>query len=111
MDHSTAEHDFDFLPGHWRVQHRRLRERLAGNDEWQVFDGTSTAQAILGGQGVVDDNVLNLPAGAGHIRPCQRRSCARNFCSSPSSCSNRVRVRRSKERRGCRSGVPRVSPL
>ena len=64
MDHSTAEHDFDFLAGHWRVQHRRLRERLAGNDEWQVFDGSCAAQLILGGQGIVDDNVLNLPAGS-----------------------------------------------
>jgi len=63
MDAST-EHDFDFLHGHWRVHHRRLRERLAGNDEWQTFDGRSTVQPLLGGQGNVDDNLLNLPAGA-----------------------------------------------
>ena len=63
MDHSS-ERDFDFLTGRWRVFHRRLRERLAGNDEWQEFDGTCAAQPILGGQGNFDDNVLNLPGGA-----------------------------------------------
>jgi hypothetical protein len=63
MDHSS-EHDFDFLAGRWRVLHRRLRERLAGSQEWQEFDGTCAMQAMLGGQGNVDDNVLNLPAGA-----------------------------------------------
>ena len=63
MDQST-QNDFDFLFGRWRVHHRRLRERLAGSDEWQEFDGTSVAQPILGGLGNVDDNVLNLPAGA-----------------------------------------------
>ena len=59
MDAST-ERDFDFLHGHWRVHHRRLRERLAGNDEWQTFDGVSTVQPLLGGQGNVDDNVFAL---------------------------------------------------
>lgn len=60
------KHDFDFLIGRWRVLHRRLRERLAGNDEWQEFDGTCAMQTLLGGQGNVDDNVLNLPAGTYH---------------------------------------------
>ena len=63
MDQSS-EHDFDFLTGHWRVLHRRLRERLAGIEEWQEFDGTCVMQTMLGGQGNIDDNVLNLPAGA-----------------------------------------------
>lgn len=62
MDDSS-ERDFDFLAGRWRVLHRRLRERLSGSEDWQEFDGTCAMQAILGGQGNVDDNVLNLPAG------------------------------------------------
>src|SRR5207244_8679775 len=62
MEHST-KNDFDFLFGRWRVHHRRLRERLAGCNEWQEFDGTSVAQPILGGLGNIDDNLLNLPAG------------------------------------------------
>ena len=60
---SSAVHDFDFYMGSWRVHHRRLKERLAGNDEWQEFEGTSTAWPILGGAGNIDDNVLELPAG------------------------------------------------
>ncbi len=59
----SAVHDFDFYMGSWRVHHRRLKERLAGSDEWQEFEGTSVAWPILDGAGNVDDNVLELPAG------------------------------------------------
>jgi hypothetical protein len=55
-----AVHDFDFYMGTWRVRHRRLKERLAGNDEWQEFEGTSTAWPILDGAGNIDDNVLRF---------------------------------------------------
>lgn len=60
----SSAHDFDFLHGHWHVSHRRLRERLCGNGDWQTFDGTCSAQAILGGGGNVDDNLLHLPGGS-----------------------------------------------
>ena len=60
---TSAVHDFDFYMGSWRIHHRRLKERLAGNDEWEEFDGTSVAWSLLGGAGNVDDNVLELPAG------------------------------------------------
>lgn len=60
----TSEHDFDFLHGHWRVEHHRLRERLNGCTEWERFDGTCTAWPVLGGQGNVDDNLLHLPGGS-----------------------------------------------
>jgi len=67
MDHATHQgstvHDFDFLIGNWKVLHRRRRVRLAGNDEWEEFDGTCAAQLLLGGAANLDDNVLNLPAG------------------------------------------------
>ena len=56
-------HDFDFYIGTWHVHHRRLKERLVGSDEWQEFDGTSTAWTLLDGAGNVDDNVLELPDG------------------------------------------------
>jgi hypothetical protein len=62
MSRST-KNDFDFLFGRWRVFHRRLRERLAGCNEWQEFEGTSEARPTLGGLGNMDDNLLNLPAG------------------------------------------------
>ena len=63
VEPGSAVHDFDFYWGKWRVHHRRLKERLAGSDAWQEFEGTSEAWPLLGGAGNVDDNVLELPAG------------------------------------------------
>ncbi len=63
MDQST-EHDFDFLIGNWRVQHRRLRERMAGSVDWEIFDGTSATVRTLGGLGNLEDNLINLPGGS-----------------------------------------------
>ena len=63
VEPGSSVHDFDFYWGKWRVRHRRLKERLAGSDEWQEFEGTSHAWPLLGGAGNVDDNVLELPAG------------------------------------------------
>lgn len=53
--------DFDFLVGSWRVHHRRLKERLAGNHDWIEFEGTCVMQKILGGAGTLDENVLDIP--------------------------------------------------
>jgi hypothetical protein len=64
VEPGPAVHAFDFYMGKWHVRHRRLNERLAGSDEWQEFEGTSEAWPILGGAGNIDDNVLELPAGA-----------------------------------------------
>lgn len=61
---TTSTHDFDFLHGHWRVDHHRLRERLCACTDWDRFDGTCTAWPLLGGQGNVDDNLLHLPGGS-----------------------------------------------
>lgn len=55
--------DWDWLVGSWAVRHRRLKERLAGNTEWEEFDGSCVNWPLLGGAGNVDDNVLELPAG------------------------------------------------
>jgi hypothetical protein len=52
MSNST---DFDFWPGEWRVHNRWLRERLAGSDEWEEFEATSTARKILDGHGNEDE--------------------------------------------------------
>ena len=56
--------DWTFIYGSWRVHHRRLVARLAGSDEWQEFEGTSTFWPLMEGAGNVDDNWLDLPAGA-----------------------------------------------
>src|SRR5262249_4491711 len=55
--------DFDFFIGKWRVHHRRLKERLAHNDDWEEFEGTSSVLRILGGLGNMDDNIIELPSG------------------------------------------------
>lgn len=60
----ATSHDFDFLFGCWTVQHRRLKHRLAGSDEWEEFDGTCKAWPTLGGNGNIDDNVVNIPSGS-----------------------------------------------
>jgi len=60
---ARGQRDFDFLKGRWHVLHRRLAKRLSNSTDWEQFDGTMTSQAILGGQGNIDDNVLNHPAG------------------------------------------------
>jgi len=56
-----ALHDFDFLVGHWRVHHRKLKVRLANNHEWVEFEGTLSSQPLMGGYSNVDDLVLNVP--------------------------------------------------
>ncbi len=44
---TSSRHDFDFIIGSWRVHHRKLRERLAGSNDWFEFDGTAQAFKIL----------------------------------------------------------------
>ena len=46
--------DFDFWMGEWTVHNRRLRERLAGSDDWDEFEAESKAWPILGGLGNED---------------------------------------------------------
>ncbi len=55
---------FDFFHGRWRVAHRRLKSRLSGCTAWEEFVGSCVVRPLLGGAGNVDDNVIELPAGA-----------------------------------------------
>lgn len=55
--------DFDFIIGHWVVEHRRLNARLQGCTDWTHFSGTCSTHQILEGFGNVEDNVLNFPDG------------------------------------------------
>jgi hypothetical protein len=47
--------DFDFLHGRWRIDHRLLKERLAGCEEWQEFSTALECRPILGGAGNLDE--------------------------------------------------------
>ena len=60
---TAHEHDWDWLVGNWDVSHRRLKVRLAGNDEWQEFKGRSAFWRMMGGLANVDDNVVEIPSG------------------------------------------------
>jgi hypothetical protein len=43
--------DFDFLHGRWRVRNERLRERLAGSTDWEIFESLVACEPVLGGLG------------------------------------------------------------
>jgi len=55
VESTGTARDFDFFMGSWKVHNRRLRERLAGSDEWDEFDATSVARPILDGMGNEDE--------------------------------------------------------
>ena len=65
LGQSTLPHrrDWDWLTGNWDVWHRRLKERLAGSNDWAEFGGKSSFWHTLGGLGNVDDDLLYLPGG------------------------------------------------
>jgi hypothetical protein len=54
-------HDFDFLVGHWKAHHRKLKQRLANDHEWIEFEGTLLNQPLMGSYSNVDDTVLSVP--------------------------------------------------
>lgn len=49
-------HDFDFLHGRWKIDHRVLKARLADATEWRQFTTHMTCRPILGGAGNIDEN-------------------------------------------------------
>lgn len=58
--HDTARktdgrHDFDFIHGRWQVQSERLRERLAGSTDWEVFNATDECRPLLDGGGNLEE--------------------------------------------------------
>ncbi|UIJ46568.1 hypothetical protein LZK98_06355 [Sphingomonas cannabina] len=63
LDLSARAHDWDWLVGNWDVWHRRLKERLAGSNDWQEFAGKSALWPTLGGLGTIDDNIVDIPSG------------------------------------------------
>lgn len=57
--------DFDFFMGRWNSQHRRLKERLTGCQEWEAFEGITDARHILGGMGNIDEITMARADGPG----------------------------------------------
>jgi hypothetical protein len=55
-----GRHDFDFLHGHWQSRQRKLRQRLAGCQDWDEFAADLHCRPVLGGLGNFDE--LSSPA-------------------------------------------------
>ncbi|MEH6414671.1 NIPSNAP family protein [Pseudomonas sp. CGJS7] len=51
---ADGRHDFDFLHGRWQVHNQRLRQRLSGSQDWEIFPATQTCAPVLAGLGNVD---------------------------------------------------------
>ena len=58
-----GRHDFDFYHGHWHVRNERLRQRLAGSDDWETFEATQRCRPLLDGIGNLDDFVTEWSGG------------------------------------------------
>lgn len=46
---TASRTDFDYFLGTWRVEHRRLRQRLVGSTDWEEFPGRTHCQQLFGG--------------------------------------------------------------
>lgn len=62
-DTERAPDDWAFLAGRWTVRHRKLRKRLAGSRDWDLFGGTFVNWPTLGGSGNAGDNLMEAPSG------------------------------------------------
>lgn len=70
LTHSSdsALHDFDFLYGHWRVEHRKLKSQLTGCSDWENFASTQECLPLIGGVCNVDESRrIDAAPGEGHI--------------------------------------------
>lgn len=54
---NDGRRDFDFYFGRWHVRNERLRQRLLGGADWEIFDATQTCRPLLAGMGNIDDFV------------------------------------------------------
>ena len=56
----SAIRDFDFIHGRWTVEHRRLKARGVGANDWDCFPSTSYCEPRLGGLANVEE--VDCPA-------------------------------------------------
>jgi hypothetical protein len=54
----SSSSDFDFLLGRWTVDHRRLRERGCGCQEWDDLTGTAETRPLLGHLCNIEEHVI-----------------------------------------------------
>ena len=58
MSDVVVGNNFDWFVGTWTSKQRRLRELLAGSDDWYDFPGTHTSWNVLDGACNVDEAVF-----------------------------------------------------
>jgi len=51
----NGRHDFDFIHGRWQVHNQRLRQRLAGSSDWELFEAQDECRPLLGGVGNLEE--------------------------------------------------------
>src|SRR5688572_25727662 len=51
---TSAQNDFDFLIGRWKLKHRKLKSRLSNSNEWEEFETVVEDFKILEGMGNMD---------------------------------------------------------
>ena len=65
---AEPQHDFDFLYGHWRVEHRKLKRRLAKCTDWESFTSLQQCWPLMGGIVNVDETRrVDAAPSDGHI--------------------------------------------
>jgi hypothetical protein len=64
-DKRDGQHDFDFAVGSWKFHLKRLKQRLAGSNEWVELDGTVVCRKVLDGRGEVEE--LNVESADKHM--------------------------------------------
>lgn len=68
-DSTSESRDFEFLYGEWIVSSRRLKEPLAGCNEWDTVDALQKCWPLLNGLGNVDELVSDE---GGPLNACLR---------------------------------------
>lgn len=58
-----AQRDFDWGPGLWKTELRRLLRPLSGSDEWAEYTGTTLTREVWGGRASLVELDASGPAG------------------------------------------------
>lgn len=56
---NEGRQDFAFFHGRWQIRNERLRQRLVGSTDWEVFEATQECAPVLDGLGNIDDFVTD----------------------------------------------------
>ena len=57
---SSSSADFDFLVGKWAIHNRKLKTRLASNNDWFEFSAIGQMHKILNGAGNIDHFITTV---------------------------------------------------